>query len=98
MYKSSGSDQIPAELFKVEDETLWSEIHKLIKSVWKWKEFADQWKESITVQFTRLVIRTGRSNYHEIPPLPMANKIVFNITSRLSSYIDEIIGDHQCGF
>jgi hypothetical protein len=28
---------------------LWSEIHKLIKSVWNKEELHDWWKESITV-------------------------------------------------
>jgi hypothetical protein len=33
MYKSSGSDQIPAGLIQAEGETLRSEIHKLINSI-----------------------------------------------------------------
>jgi hypothetical protein len=32
-YKSSGTDQIPAELIKAESETLCSEIHKIICSI-----------------------------------------------------------------
>jgi hypothetical protein len=34
-YKSSGNDQIPAELIQAEGETLQSEIHKLINSIWR---------------------------------------------------------------
>jgi hypothetical protein len=33
-YKSPGSDQIPAELIQEGGETLLSEIHNLINSVW----------------------------------------------------------------
>jgi hypothetical protein len=33
-YKSPGADQIPAELIQAGGETLHSEIHKLIKSIW----------------------------------------------------------------
>jgi hypothetical protein len=33
-YKSPGSDNIPAELIKAGGETLYSEIHRLICSVW----------------------------------------------------------------
>jgi hypothetical protein len=51
-YKSPGSDQIPAG-----DETLWSEIHKLINSIWKREELPDQWKESLLYQFTRRVTK-----------------------------------------
>jgi translation initiation factor 2B subunit (eIF-2B alpha/beta/delta family) len=47
-YKLQGSDQIPAELIQARSET-WSEIHKLINSIWNEEELSGQWKESITV-------------------------------------------------
>jgi hypothetical protein len=34
-YKSPGTDQIPAELIEAGGETLYSEIHQIIRSVWK---------------------------------------------------------------
>jgi hypothetical protein len=43
-YKSAGSDQIPAG-----DETLYSDIYKLINSIWNNEEVSKQWKESIIV-------------------------------------------------
>jgi hypothetical protein len=43
--------------------------------------------------------KTDSSNYHGISLLSISYKILSNILlSRLSPYIDEIIGDHQCGF
>jgi hypothetical protein len=48
-YKSPGSDQVPAELIQVGGETLPSQIHKLIKSIWNKEELPDHWKESIIV-------------------------------------------------
>jgi hypothetical protein len=47
-YKSPGIDQIPAKLIKAGGETLCSEIHKLICSIWN-EELPQQWKESIIV-------------------------------------------------
>jgi hypothetical protein len=41
-YKSPGSDQIPAELIQAGGETLMSEIHKLINSIWNKEELPDQ--------------------------------------------------------
>jgi hypothetical protein len=38
-YKSPGSDQIPAELIQAGGETLRSEIHKLINSIWNKNNF-----------------------------------------------------------
>jgi hypothetical protein len=49
-YKSSGIDQILAELFQAECNTLSSEVHKLINSVWNKGELLQQWKKSITVR------------------------------------------------
>jgi hypothetical protein len=42
-------DQIPAELIQAGSNTLRSEIHELINSVWNKKELPQQWKESIIV-------------------------------------------------
>jgi hypothetical protein len=44
-YKSAGIDQIPAELIKAGGESLCSEIHSLICSLWNKEELPQQWKE-----------------------------------------------------
>jgi hypothetical protein len=43
------SDHILAKLIQAGAEKLWSEIHKLINSIWNKEEFLEQWKESIAV-------------------------------------------------
>jgi hypothetical protein len=48
-YKSPDTDQIPTELIKAGSETLCSEIHRLICSMWNKEELPQQWKDSITV-------------------------------------------------
>jgi hypothetical protein len=48
-YKSPGIDQIPAELIKAGCETLYSEIHRLICSIWNEEELPQQWKEPVIV-------------------------------------------------
>jgi hypothetical protein len=42
--KWPGSEQIRAELIQAGCETLRSEIHKLINSIWNKEELSDQWK------------------------------------------------------
>jgi hypothetical protein len=48
--------------FKEERETLHSEIHKLIKLIWKNEELPHQWKESIVVYIHKKRDKTDCSN------------------------------------
>jgi hypothetical protein len=97
-YKSPGTDQIPADLIKAGGGTLYSEIHKLICCIWNKEELSQQWKESIIVPILR-AIRLTVIIIEESPSLSTAYKILSNILlARLTPYVNEIIGDHQCGF
>jgi hypothetical protein len=76
-----------------------SEIHKFVNSICSKDELPDQWKESITVPIYKKSNKTDCSNYRGISLLSTSYKISFNIlVSRLSSYIDEIIGIITVGF
>jgi hypothetical protein len=77
-YKSPASNEIPAELIQAGGETLWSEIHKLINSIWNKEELPDQWKESIIVPIHKND-KTDCSNYHGISLPSTSYKIVSNI-------------------
>jgi hypothetical protein len=71
----------------------------IIKYIWSKEELTDQWKESIIVPIYKKGDKTYCSNYRGIPLLSTSYKILSNILlSRLSPYVDEIIGEHQCGF
>jgi hypothetical protein len=89
--------QLPAKLIQTRGETLVSAIHKLITSVWNKDELPDQWKESIILPIHKTSDKTDCNNYDGIILLSTSYKILSNILlSRLSPYIDEITGDHQC--
>jgi hypothetical protein len=95
-YKSPGSDQILAGLIQAGGETLQSEIHKLINCIWSKEECLIIGRSPLLYQFTRAIILT--SNYRGISLLSTSYNILSSILlSRLSPYVDEIIGDHQCG-
>jgi hypothetical protein len=97
MYKSPGSDETAAGPIQAGGEILHSKIHKLVNSIWNKEELPDQWKESAIVQIHGKGNKTDCSNY--CGKSLVSYKIVSNILlSRLSPHIDEIIGDHQCGF
>jgi hypothetical protein len=98
-YKSPGADQISTELIKAGSETLCSEIHRLICCIWSKEELPQQWKESITLPIYKKGDKTDCNNYRGISLLSTAYKILSNILlARLTPYVNEIIGDHQCGF
>jgi hypothetical protein len=48
-YKSPSTGQISTELIKAGGETLYSEIHRLVCSIWNKEELPRQWKGSIIV-------------------------------------------------
>ena len=48
-HKSPSTDQIPTELVKTGGRTIFSEIHKLIYSIWNEEELPEEWNELITV-------------------------------------------------
>jgi hypothetical protein len=58
-----------------------------------------QWKESIIVPIYKKGDETDWNNYGGISLFSTAYKMLSNILLvRLSPYVNEIIGDHQCGF
>jgi hypothetical protein len=61
-YKSPGTDQIPAKLNKGGGET-YSEIHRLICSIWNKEELPQQWKESIILPIYKRGGKTDCNNY-----------------------------------
>ena len=62
-HKSTGIDQIPAELIKAGGRTIHCEIHKLTVSIWNREELPEEWKELIIVPIYKKVDKTDCSNY-----------------------------------
>jgi hypothetical protein len=59
----------------------------------------DEWKESLIIPIHRKDDKIDCSYYRGISLLSTSYRIVFIILlSRLSPYVDEIIGDRQCRF
>jgi hypothetical protein len=63
LYKSPDSDEIPVEMIQVGSETILSEIHKLINSIWNKEELPEQWKESINIKIYKKGNKIYCSNY-----------------------------------
>jgi hypothetical protein len=98
-YKFPGTDQIPTELIKTGGETLYSEIHRLICSIWNKEELPQQWKESIILPIYKKGDKTDCNNYRGISILSAAYEILSKkLLARLTPYVNEVIGDYQFGF
>jgi hypothetical protein len=98
-YKSPVSDQIPAELIQARGEILRSRIHKLINSIWNKGNCLISGRSLLLYQFPRRLIKLSVAimmGYHCYQLHSKFYPIFFS--QGLSPYIDEIIGDHQCGF
>jgi len=78
-HKSTGIDQIPAELIKAGGRTISLEIHNLIIPVWKKEKLPEDWKESIIVLIHKKGDKTDCNNYRGISLLPSTYKILSNI-------------------
>jgi hypothetical protein len=92
-YKSPGSDQIPVELIQAGAKMLLSLILFGIR-----KNCLISGRSLLLYQFTERMAELT-NNYRGISLLSTSYKMLLNILlSRLSPYVDEIIGDHQCGF
>jgi hypothetical protein len=77
---------------------IFSEIHRIICFVWNKEELPHQWKESIVIPIY-IKDKTDCNNCQGITVLSTAYKILSNILlATLIPYVNEIIGDHQCGF
>jgi hypothetical protein len=78
-YKSPGIDQITAELIQAGENTLRSEIHKLINCIWNKQEFPEQWNKSIIIPIYTKGDETDCRNYRGISLLSTSYKILSNI-------------------
>jgi len=78
-HKSSGIDQIPAELIKAGGRTICLEIHKLFPSIWKKEKLPEEWKESIIIPIHNNGEKTDCDNYRGISLLPTTYKILSNV-------------------
>jgi hypothetical protein len=79
----------------------WSKCGALtgFDSICNKEELAEQWKKSVIAHIYKKNDKTGCGNYRGILLLSATYKTVSNIRlSKLTPYVDEIIGDRQCGF
>jgi hypothetical protein len=92
-HKSPSTDQISAELIQTGGNVLRSEILRFVNCI-----LPEQWMRSVIVPTFRNGNKTYGNNYR-ISLLSTTFKLLFDILLlKITPYVDEIIGDYQCGF
>jgi hypothetical protein len=72
-------------------------MYKCINSLWNKEELPQQWEMCIIIPIYKKGGETDCSNYRGYHLLLSPYKVLSSIlVSRLTSYVDEIIGDLQC--
>jgi hypothetical protein len=90
--KSPGSEEMPEKLLQARGEirVLLSAIHELINSIWNEEKLPHQFTKRLTKLTVIIIVGYHCYQFH--------SKFSNTLLSKLSPYIDKIIGDHQCAF
>ena len=64
--KTSGSDGIPAELFKILKDDVVKVLHSLCQQIWKTQQWPQDWKRSVFFPIPKKCNTKECSNYHTI--------------------------------
>ena len=98
--KTSGGDEIPAELFKILKDDAVKVLHSICQQIWKTQPWPQDWKRSI---FIPILPKKGNaqecSNYSTVAFISHASKIRLKILqARLLQYMNLELPDVQAGF
>ena len=79
MNKTSGGDGIPVELFQILKEDSVKVLHSLCQQTWKTQQWPQDWKRSVFIQIPKKDNAKDSSNYHTIPLISHASKVMLKI-------------------
>ena len=98
MYKASGGDRVPAELFKIIKYAV-NVLHSICQQVWKTQQWPQDCKRSIFISIPEKVSAKECSNYCTIAPISHISKVIVKILqARLQQYVNCELPDIQAGF
>ena len=103
MYKASGDDGIPVELFQILKDNAVKVLHPIGQQIWKTQQWPQDWKRSVFIPRSISFPKKGNakecSNYRTIVLIPHASKVMLKILqARLQKYMDRELPDVQAGF
>ena len=97
--KASGSDGIPAELFKILKNDVVKVRPSICQQIWKSQKWPQNWKRSVFIPIPKKGNAKECSNYRKIALISHASKVMLKILqARLQQYVNRGLPDVQAGF
>ena len=89
MNRASGSDGIPAELFKIQKDDVVKELHSICQQIWKTQQWPQDWKRLVFIPIPKKGNAKECSNYYTIVLISPASKVMPKILqARLYQYMN----------
>ena len=89
MSKATGSDEIPAELFKILKDDAVKVLHSICQQIWKTQQWPQDWKRSVFIPIPKKGDAKECSNYCTIALISHTSKVMLKILqARLQQYVN----------
>ena len=97
--KSTGVDNIPAELVQAGGEAMIDALHIICSKIWQTGKWPTQWTQSLIITLPKKGNVQMCQNYHTISLISHPSKVMLKILlNRLQPQAEEIIAEEQAGF
>ena len=99
MNKTSGGDEILAELFQTLQDDAVKVLHSICQKIWKTQQWPQDWKRSVFISIPKKGNAKECSNCSTIPIILDASKIMLKILqARLQQYVNQELPEVQARF
>ena len=89
LYKASGGDGIPAELFQILKDDAVKVLYSICHQIWKTQQWLQDWKRSVFIPIPKNSSAKECSNYCTIALISHASKVMLKILqARLQQYVN----------
>ena len=89
MYKASGGDEIPVELFQILKDDAVKVLHSICQPIWKTQQWPQDWKRSVFIPISKKGNAKEHSNYCTIALISHASKVILKILEdRFQQYVN----------
>ena len=87
--KTSGSDEIPTELYEILKDDGVKVLHSVCQQIWKIQQWSQDWKKSVFIPLLKKGSAKKSSDYQIIVLTSYANKVMLKILqARLQPYLN----------